>query len=80
MIVISTDTVVVYKGTKRDCQCHICYCDTVIFFVYNTYTIFLKYINHLEKDQAVSTCPILRFYVSEILGRFSKTLDYPFFY
>jgi len=35
MIVISTDTVVIFIGTKRDCQwrrgADICYCDKVIF-------------------------------------------------
>jgi len=31
-IVISTDTVVVYRGTKRDGQCHIDICLTKSFF------------------------------------------------
>jgi len=38
MIVISTDTVVVCIGTKRDCQCHIiCYCDSHFFMPASTF-------------------------------------------
>jgi len=39
MIVISTDTVVVYMGTKRDSFTDICNCDKVIFLRLK----FLKY-------------------------------------